>query len=297
MTNYLLSAKKSTSLEEERKDWKGKLANFSVAGEDGSLNLGGKAGRIKMGGDFMTGDNFEVALFIPAEPKVFPVVQMFIRTTRSQFSSQELPEIQLFGSSSRQELRVVYRFRSPDSFLEVQKLFSTWIKALNIRIRELSNLAKEELRAVWEEIKAEADVVYTGDFDLERAMENLKISIGRFSEVRQYPRFREKLEVFLQMDDKLIGEYTGNISLGGMFIQNRTDIPPRTRLTISLRLPGRTEMLTIYAEVVHVIPENPWRDPKTGKSSGFGVKFVEVDEESRRRLAEYLKVISQITTH
>lgn len=93
-----------------------------------------------------------------------------------------------------------------------------------------------------------------------------------------------RLKVEYLSYDKFIIEYTKNVSKGGMFIATKSKLELGTMVDITLHIPGLEEPLKISCKVVHTkrfnVPE---------EDQGVGVKFINIDSESRSKLIEFMK--------
>ncbi len=93
-----------------------------------------------------------------------------------------------------------------------------------------------------------------------------------------------RLKVEYLSYDKFIVEYTKNVSKGGMFIATKSKLDVGTMVDITLHIPGLDKPLTISCKVVHAkrfnVPE---------KDQGVGVRFIDIDAESRSKLIEFMK--------
>ena len=72
--------------------------------------------------------------------------------------------------------------------------------------------------------------------------------------------------------------------LGGLFLETPEPAAVGTALTMRLPLPGLDEPINLVGEVVHSRPEDLGRG-----TSGVGVKFVRMDENTRIFMRHYLE--------
>ena len=83
-------------------------------------------------------------------------------------------------------------------------------------------------------------------------------------------------------------EYTKNVSMGGMFIKtvNAPDIG--TKVNLTLHIPGLREPIVMTGEVVYKHTFAASED-----DAGVGVKFIDIEEKSRKNLVKYLSTLSE----
>ncbi|UCE79839.1 MAG: TIGR02266 family protein [Nitrospiraceae bacterium] len=101
-------------------------------------------------------------------------------------------------------------------------------------------------------------------------------------------RFDKRCDARLKVEylsyDKFIIEYTKNVSKGGMFIGTKSKLDVGTMVDIALHIPGLDKPLTISCKVVHAKRFNV-----SEEDQGVGVKFIDIDAESRVKLIEFMK--------
>ena len=92
------------------------------------------------------------------------------------------------------------------------------------------------------------------------------------------------LKVTYRSFDRFFTEYTANISRGGMFIHTKTPHEVGSTINLLLYVSGLDEPIRITGEVVH-------RDYFSQKKedTGIGVKFISIDERSRKILLDFVK--------
>lgn len=231
---------------------------------------------------------YDIAFIIPLEPRFFSLTQMFLRTTRSHFTVQQLPEVQIFGWVKGGSLRVILRFDAVSFEPVMLSWFQSWVQALNAEMIELENLDSRGRNQIIARIKMAAEVIYTGSYDIERAVEDLKTRFIRTHGTRKQPRFSDRLKVLVKTVKDSIGEHTENISFGGMFVRGETNLPPRSRVEVSLELPGMRETVNVIAEVVHVQPPTGG-SPEMTRPAGSGFQFVEFINDGEAKLRKYIR--------
>ena len=102
---------------------------------------------------------------------------------------------------------------------------------------------------------------------------------------RELLRVQAKVEVEFKSFDQFYGEYTKNISRGGIFIKTRQVLPAQTVLEILLKLPGE-KPLFLVGEVVHCM--DPETAQRNGWDPGFGVHFVDFEDGDHQALEQYI---------
>jgi uncharacterized protein (TIGR02266 family) len=92
---------------------------------------------------------------------------------------------------------------------------------------------------------------------------------------------RLPLEMWVEevTDGSQVFRRAGNLSSGGMYLDQTIPIPVGTRVRLRFTLPGDSVAITVTAEIVSITSTS---------ALGMGVKFVELDADVQRRLDEYL---------
>jgi type IV pilus assembly protein PilZ len=84
--------------------------------------------------------------------------------------------------------------------------------------------------------------------------------------------------------NEFITEYTRDVSKGGIFIKTKRHYEVNEIVDLSLIVPGIDDPLKIKGEVVHIkiqiVPD---------EDEGVGVKFIEINPESRKALIDFMK--------
>lgn len=101
---------------------------------------------------------------------------------------------------------------------------------------------------------------------------------------RAEPRCPVSLKVAYESFNEFITEYTRNVSQGGMFISSKRKHHAGEIVDLSLSVPGIDRPLRITGEVVRVSPEGISPD-----GAGIGIKFRDMDAESRQILVNYIR--------
>ncbi len=75
-----------------------------------------------------------------------------------------------------------------------------------------------------------------------------------------------------------ISEFTANLSVGGIFLPTRNEIPPSTTGTLTFRISQWDEPFTVRAEVVWVAR------PTEKQPAGLGLQFIDLTDRDNKRL-------------
>ncbi len=84
---------------------------------------------------------------------------------------------------------------------------------------------------------------------------------------RTDPRYARRLEVDFVVGEEKRTANTGNISLGGLFLETSEVFPLQTRLQIRFRIPTQPEPIEVSGEVRWIEQGGP------GQPAGMGVRF------------------------
>jgi uncharacterized protein (TIGR02266 family) len=90
-----------------------------------------------------------------------------------------------------------------------------------------------------------------------------------------------------EVDRKAI---SGNLSRDGLFVATPSLVPVGTEIEVCFRLPNSDTHIDALAEVAWTTEK---KDFDSGKAPGFGVKFVELDDESQQALDDYMDHFEQ----
>jgi len=102
---------------------------------------------------------------------------------------------------------------------------------------------------------------------------------------RTFPRYDAPIDcVYISQNQTFTTRFI-NISLRGIYIDCRTPDAPGTKVSIRLILPNSELPIDIQGEVMWAT-NNSMVSPL--KVRGMGIKFVEMDDFSRRKIAAYL---------
>lgn len=103
---------------------------------------------------------------------------------------------------------------------------------------------------------------------------------------RRHTRYETRIRVRFGNKEALMEEFTHNISHGGIFIQTERPKPLHERMLIVLTHPDNQEEMILHGEVVRLV--GPAEAEATGQKAGMGVRFLEMDEYTRKQLETFI---------
>ncbi len=77
----------------------------------------------------------------------------------------------------------------------------------------------------------------------------------------------------------LVFRRAGNLSSGGMYLDQTIPIPVGSSISLRFDLPGDDNAITVSGQIVSI---------RTSEALGMGVKFTEVDRADQERIDQYL---------
>lgn len=243
----------------------------------------------------MAKEFFEIGFIIPFASKVFPRIRSFLKTARTRFKPEELPELHIFSWIGGNSVGVFFRFKYENFVPSMTKWFASWIQELRMEVIELENFNKQEKEAMLKKCEMTSDVKFTGKYNLDHALDEIEGRFSRHLGVRKEKRLPVRLTVKFRTEKAFAREYTENISYGGMFIRGRTDLPLRTKIEVVFKLPGTEEEVKAVAEVVHIVTQEKVDMIDGDRVPGSGVHFVEFIGDGEQRLKDYLEKIPAFT--
>jgi uncharacterized protein (TIGR02266 family) len=83
---------------------------------------------------------------------------------------------------------------------------------------------------------------------------------------------------------------SGNLSREGLFVATPNIVEVGTEIEVCFRLPNSDTHINALSEVAWT---NEEKDFDAGKVPGYGVKFIELDDESQRELDDYMDHFDQ----
>ena len=101
---------------------------------------------------------------------------------------------------------------------------------------------------------------------------------------RTEDRISATFKVSYDSYNEFITEYTKNVSKGGIFINTKRHHAVNEIVDLSLIVPGIDKPLLFKGEVVHIEIHNV-----PDEDAGIGVKFIDIDPESRKALIDSMK--------
>lgn len=84
-------------------------------------------------------------------------------------------------------------------------------------------------------------------------------------------------------------DYTSDMSVGGFLIQTESPLKKGLMLDIRFRLPGAIKLIEAKGEVIWSHEYLPGTEPTQDALPGMGIKFLELDEQSRNYLISYVE--------
>ena len=84
---------------------------------------------------------------------------------------------------------------------------------------------------------------------------------------RTDPRYARRLDVELIVANRTYTATTGNISLGGVFVETKESFPLQSRLQIRFRIPTQPEPIEVTGEVRWIEAGG------TNQAAGMGIRF------------------------
>jgi uncharacterized protein (TIGR02266 family) len=117
--------------------------------------------------------------------------------------------------------------------------------------------------------------------------------VGNPSERREWQRVLVDLEVDYGDKDHFLFAYITDISATGIFIRTNTPEPPGTRLNLRFRPDRADRPLELEGEVIWINPYRPGHAENL--NPGMGIRFVDLADDDRARLAELIKTFALLT--
>ena len=107
---------------------------------------------------------------------------------------------------------------------------------------------------------------------------------------RRAPRVLVDLEVDYASEENYLFAYITDISATGIFVRTTTPEQPGTHLNMRFRVPSEHESIAQIEVEGEVIWVNPYRPGAPDNlHPGMGVRFVELDDETREQLLELIR--------
>ncbi len=107
-------------------------------------------------------------------------------------------------------------------------------------------------------------------------------------EQRKELRTEVEIEIRYRTAQEFLSVYARNISGGGIFVQTAQLLPLNHGVRLRFTLPGISHRFDLSGIVV-------WSNPGSKQSSlpsGMGIKFLDIDPQSRELIADFIKAKS-----
>lgn len=98
--------------------------------------------------------------------------------------------------------------------------------------------------------------------------------------------WRSKIVFEDEFGKGLIYLHSKDISLGGIYLEEIPPVQPGAHLFLSFVLPGKKRPLKMTGQLVRFV-EHPMKSGERLRK-GAGIRFVDLDPESRQQLAEFI---------
>lgn len=114
---------------------------------------------------------------------------------------------------------------------------------------------------------------------------------------RNHKRYTAIFSVRFQNENAFIDAYTRDISAGGLFIKTNVFPPINSTVLIKLHPPHAGNPIELLGRVVHVIDAE--KAKKLGREPGFGIEFVDMDDEKKAAIESIIKHLKKlaVTVH
>jgi len=103
---------------------------------------------------------------------------------------------------------------------------------------------------------------------------------GNSQERRESPRIPVEMWVEESTERELYFQRSGNLSSGGIFLENTIPHPKGTVVNLQFTLPGDTVPIKVRGEIVNAAASD---------ELGMGIKFVDVEPDVERRITEFVQ--------
>src|SRR5690349_8643321 len=117
--------------------------------------------------------------------------------------------------------------------------------------------------------------------------------VGSGAERRRAPRVLVDLEVDYASEENYLFAYITDISATGIFVRTTTPEEPGTQLNLRFQMPDDDEKIELEGEVIWVNPYRPGAPDNL--HPGMGIRFVELDDETREQLLELIRRFAYLT--
>jgi type IV pilus assembly protein PilZ len=113
------------------------------------------------------------------------------------------------------------------------------------------------------------------------------------AERRQWQRVLVDLEVDYGDQDNFLFAYITDISATGIFVRTTTPEPPGTHLNLRFTPHGASRPLELEGEVIWINAFRP--SDRSSLHPGMGIRFVDLEDEDRGRLADFVKTFALLS--
>jgi uncharacterized protein (TIGR02266 family) len=110
---------------------------------------------------------------------------------------------------------------------------------------------------------------------------------------RRWQRVLVDLEVDYGDQENYLFAYITDISATGIFVRTNTPEPPNTRLNVRFTPHGSSDPLELEGEVIWINPYRPGQPDNL--HPGMGIRFIELADDERRRLADFIKTFALLS--
>jgi uncharacterized protein (TIGR02266 family) len=98
-------------------------------------------------------------------------------------------------------------------------------------------------------------------------------------ERREAPRIRVEMWVEESTERELYFQRSGNLSEGGIFLENTIPHPKGTVVNLQFTLPGDTAPIKVRGQIVNAASSD---------ELGMGIKFIDIDPADQSRIGTYI---------
>ena len=106
----------------------------------------------------------------------------------------------------------------------------------------------------------------------------------RDDERRNHPRVPFDSEIDYQRDEPTPRSCVSkNISNRGMFVKTPRPLPPNTKLSLTIPLPGVIKQINVLGEVAWVSQQTVGNGPR-----GMGIRFVDLSQEDQQIISAFV---------
>lgn len=232
-------------------------------------------------------DYFTIIITLIAIIILLPISLLGLFALKSQI---HLMEIILKGSGMESDKH------TEDEYSKIQsmKVLVDEIRSKTARIQELEKeIERLSLKILKRENELKTPVSLQKNSSNGRDVIQKKEETTVTEERRKFARANQVIEINFKDTESFIKAYIGNVSGGGLFIKTEEPVELNESLIVKFFLPNDLNPITAEGKVVWVTPrgvKNPSYPP------GFGLKFVHLKPEDRKKLDDFISQISSQNT-